>query len=304
MSLEKGMIDRKSAEAQDRFIPGVASAQKGIDRDSRTVDGVASTINIDRDGESILPSAFKARAQKFLASNSPFAAAHTHRSPDGTPTQIGWIMGMDIDSEKVGAKFQFAKTNLAEEWWKLASDPKGKGIAFSIGFIPMEWASGSVAELSREFPEIRQAVKAAGLADDDRLRVYTDIELLEISGVMAPSNRESLQLLSAKMFGREKQAEDFAAAIVELMGKAMDERMARVEDKIVLLNDRVAQLREAMHPEDDFSNCLSPEERGEELPDPPSGKKSPAPRGGGRGGEGSKGGAYEEASRKAQALLG
>ncbi len=228
-SLSKGEVDRNAAEAQDRFIPGLASATKGVDVAERVVDGIASTIHIDRDGEIILPSAFAARMDKFMGSNAPFAAAHTHRSQSGAPTQIGWVMEMAIEADRVPCKFRFATTSVAEDWWKLASDPKGKGIAFSIGFYPIRFVYGSAGDLVKQFPELRKPLKDAGVDDEDKLRVYTEIELLEISGVMAPSNRESLQMLAAKMLGLpdpEAAGEEALAALVERISDAVLEKMS------------------------------------------------------------------------------
>ena len=144
-----------------------------------------------------------------------------HRGADGKPTQIGWVMEAAIDAETVACKFRYGTTDAAEDWWKIASDPKGKGHAFSIGFIPIKWVYGSVSALVVEFPQLVAVLAAAGLEGDDRLRVYTKIELLEISAVGVPSNRECLQILAAKMAGEagDKAADELvdrlAAAVVE-----------------------------------------------------------------------------------------
>ncbi len=210
--LEKGVVDRNSAEAKDRFVRGVAGGKAGgVDLQARTVSGIASTINVDRDGEIILPAAFKARLGEFQAGNSPFLAAHTHRSQTANPTMIGWVQDVQVAKADVRCVFRFATTDAAEQWWKLASDPEGKGIAFSIGFIPTRWVYGSVVDLAREFPEIREAVRSAGLADEDKLRVLTEIELLEISAVAVPANREALQLLAAKSLAAGPDAEKVLA---------------------------------------------------------------------------------------------
>ncbi len=194
--LESGQVKAGSAEAKERFIPGYS---KGVDAANRTVDGIASTINLDRDGEVILPSAFAARLDKFKAGSSPFLAAHTHRSASGKPTQIGWVAEISITKATVPCKFQFGTTDTADDWWKLASDPKGKGIAFSIGFRPIRWVQGSALDLAGEFAQLKPVFAAANLRDDDHVRVYTEIELYEISACAVGSNREALQARAAKM---------------------------------------------------------------------------------------------------------
>ena len=283
-TLIKGTVPRDSDEAKDRFIPGLAGAQKGVDAPERTVEGICSTIELDRDGEVILPSAFKARMGKFLGSNAPFAAAHTHRAADGKPTQIGWVVTMAIEAERVPCTFRFATTEVAEEWWKLAADPNGKGIAFSIGFYPVEFVYGTVSDLLRAFPELAGPFGRAGLAPDDRVRVYTEIELVEISAVMAPSNRQSLQLLAAKMFGGDEDAAQKAlAAIAEKVVEAVRtsgaaatvaEDLKAMNDVLAALRDQVAELTELL--------TLSPERLAQDTPPdaPPAGDESRQPGGG------------------------
>lgn len=282
--LTKGVVARDSDEATDRFIPGLAGAQKGVDAAERTVRGIASTIEIDRDGEAILPSAFSARMGKFIGSNAPFAAAHTHRASDGGPTQIGWVAEMAIEAERVPCTFRFATTALAEEWWKLAADPKGKGVAFSIGFYPVEFAWGTAEDLVRAYPELAAPFRRAALKASDRVRVYTEIELVEISAVMAPSNRQSLQLLAAKFFAAggadaeaaQKAVDEIAAAVVRAVEakSATREDLAKLETNLAAIRDEVAELTELF--------TLSPEQRAEDTrPDAPPDGDGPGDTGGG-----------------------
>lgn len=228
--LEKGTVERNSDDAKGRFIWGLAGGkQGGVDRANRTISGIASTINVDRDGEIILPRAFAARLDKFKGGSSPFMAAHTHWTSTAAPGQIGWVVEISITKIEIPCRFRFVDDTdgVAERWWKLAADPNGKGIAFSIGFIPIRWVYGSVADLVEEFPEIKPAVAGARLADDDRLRVYTEIELLEVSAVPVPSNREAMQLLAAKLFSPggegdkavEQFREDLAGEVVRQLAE-------------------------------------------------------------------------------------
>lgn len=232
--LETGIVARDSKDAQGRFVKGFT---KAVDVANRTIDGVASTINLDRHGEVILPSAVGARADDFLKSNAPFLAAHSHRAGDAGPTQIGWVTDLKVDAGKVACQFRFGVTGVAEEWWKLASDSGGKGIAFSIGFYPIRWVFGSVADLVKEFPELKKVFRRAGLADTDRVRVYTEIELVEISAVPCPANRESVQVLMAKFFDtehaegaeRSENGDEDAVAFIGAMAAAV---AGKIEDTL------------------------------------------------------------------------
>jgi len=214
--VETGAIEKTAADAADRAFYGVT---KGVDLGARTADGVASTIQLDRDGEIILPAAVKARLGKFTGGHRPMLSQHTHRTSNAAAAQAGWVKAIGVEKFDVPCTFRFGRSAAGEDWWALASDPDGFGIAFSVGFIPIRWAQGSVKDLVKAFPEIREAVAAAGLADDDWLRVWTEIELLEVSCVGVPSNAGCVQR-AAEVLGRRRSG---AGEIVKtLVGQAAD----------------------------------------------------------------------------------
>jgi len=208
--------------AQGRIVKGFLQS-KTVNADARTVDGLASTISLDRDGEVILPSAFRKDLKRFLGTNAPFLAAHRHRSDDGTPTQIGWVMDARVTATALQCTFKYASTDMGEQWWKLAADADGKGHAFSVGFIPRQYITGTVGDLVGQFPELADVFRQAGRKNEDRSVVYTQVELLEISACPVPSNRESLQLLSAKLFGMDdgvKATEELRKLVAEAVESA------------------------------------------------------------------------------------
>jgi len=183
--IEKGTVDRDKAESRS-----MVGHIKSVNRDERTAEGVASTIYIDRDGEIILPSSMGKSLPAFLATSSPFQAYHLSRGSDGEPVQIGWVDSARIDKYEVPCTFRYARTRIAEEWWEIASDPKGKGHGFSIGFIGLAYIRGMPSDLIKAYPELKETFK--GDHDPDQLyTVWTEIELLEISGCGVPSNRHT-----------------------------------------------------------------------------------------------------------------
>ena len=216
--------------AKDRLVKGFLQS-KSVNMDARTVDGLASTISLDRDGDVILPAAFRKDVKRFLGTNAPFLAAHVHRSDDGTPTQIGWVMTAKVTATALQCTFQYALTDAAEQWWKIASDPAGKGHAFSVGFIPSRAMSGSVADAVRAYPELVDVFREAGLKAEDMVTVYTEVELLEISAVPVPSNRQSLQLLSAKLFDVE-DGEKATEELQKLMALAVESAISNPKSQI------------------------------------------------------------------------
>ena len=133
-----------------------------------------STDSVDRDGEIIEPMAFKKTLPKFMK-RPVLVASHDYRE---LTSQIGeWSRLKVSDTGLEGKpKYYINEGNEQADWgFKLAS----KGMAaFSIGFIPKSWEDGDGEKLPR--------------------RTYKEVELLEISQVIVPSNREAIQNIRAK----------------------------------------------------------------------------------------------------------
>jgi HK97 family phage prohead protease len=152
------------------FFAGV----KSIDIENRELEAVASTGEMDRDGEVILPSAFIASIESFKA-NPVILACHQHRLASGSSPVIGSGIPESIKIERdndVSLHIRFATTALGEEYWQLYRDKHMR--AFSIGFIPLK---------SENRPDQKSGKSVL---------TYTEIELLEISAVPVPSNRRAL----------------------------------------------------------------------------------------------------------------
>ena len=293
--LENGTVNRNSKEAEGRFIKGFAGGrERSVDLANRTVEGIASTISLDRDGEVILPSAFKARLGIFTGGNSPFVDAHQHRGPG--PTQIGWVLEVTVARTDIRCKFLFDESpdpsDPANRWWSRASNPKGKGIAFSIGFIPIRWIYGSAAELISQFSELKTPLAAAGLKAEDKLRVYTEIELLEISAVAVGCNREALQILAAKWFAqggeqseelKQLRAELEETVKAQLAAAGLDksaienlksEMVQSLDTAVAEIRDKVSQVLEAIELSSDTLGQAHPPAK-----DAPAGGETPDDRG-------------------------
>ncbi len=145
---------------------------KDINEQDRTLEAVASTGDRDRHGDIILPAAFTETLPSFKA-NPVILATHQHRLSTGSSPVIGSAFpdSIKISENEVTFRMQFATTDLGEEYWKLYFEKHMR--AFSVGFIPIEWADEK---------------------DENQgyIRTYTKIELLEISAVPVPSNRQAL----------------------------------------------------------------------------------------------------------------
>jgi HK97 family phage prohead protease len=143
---------------------------KSINEKDFTVDVVVSTASVDRDKEKINTEAFKKRL-KFYKDHPVLLSSHRY---DDLRKQIGEAANIKVTDEGLEAKFKYyvGEGNPEADWaWVLAQ----KGIAgFSIGFMPFEYEDKD-------------------LEKDGYRREYTDIELVEISQVLVPSNREAVQ---------------------------------------------------------------------------------------------------------------
>jgi HK97 family phage prohead protease len=147
-----------------------------------------STASLDRDEEVIQPSAFRKTIPIFMK-RPVLVSSHFYGD---LRKQIGEFTKMRLTDEGLHAKPKYY-VNMGNEEADWAYKLAGLGMAaFSVGFIPKKWDEGDGAKSPR--------------------RTYTDVELLEISQVVVPSNREAIQGLRSKAVGVE----------AELLDKALD----------------------------------------------------------------------------------
>lgn len=180
-------------ETQSLFV-------KSIDQANRRITAVASTGNVDRHGEIILPSAFEEMLPIYMT-NPVVIASHQHRLDSGHSSVVGNAVKIWIDKVGLNVIVEFEdETELGKEYWTLYSKKRQR--AFSVGFIPLEWKDEQDEKLGR-------------------VRIYTKVELLELSCVPVGSNRESLSkarqrkadFVERKRLGRE--ADEFAEILLD-----------------------------------------------------------------------------------------
>jgi len=144
---------------------------RGVNEPNGTVDIFVpvSTMSVDRDGEVVEAGAFKKTLPKFMK-RPVLVASHDYRN---LTNQIGEWTRLKIGDDGMDGKpkYYVDEGNEQADWgFKLAS----KGMAaFSIGFIPIKWEDGDGIKSPR--------------------RTYQEVELLEISQVIVPSNRDAIQ---------------------------------------------------------------------------------------------------------------
>ncbi len=149
---------------------------KGVNEDTGEVDMFipVSSGNVDRDGEIVEPLAFKKTLPKFMK-RPVLVASHDYRD---LTNQIGeWLRLKIGDSGMDGKPKYYINEGNEQADWGFNLAKKGMA-AFSIGFIPKVWEDGDGEKSPR--------------------RTYKEVELLEISQVIVPSNREAIQSIRAK----------------------------------------------------------------------------------------------------------
>jgi HK97 family phage prohead protease len=135
---------------------------------------IASTEDIDRDGEKILLSAWEKSLGSYLKRNPVILPFHRY---DAKP--IGRCLDGAITGKELRLEIEFAPTEEAQEIKALYD---GKFLnSWSVGFIPKDW----------------EADKETGR------RIYKDVELLECSAVSVPSNAAATMIRQAKAAGIE-----------------------------------------------------------------------------------------------------
>jgi HK97 family phage prohead protease len=145
---------------------------KSVDETNHTVEAIVSTNKVDRDGDIILPEAFKDKLKLYKA-HPVLLTSHNYYQ---LMSQIGEAESVKITDIGLEVKFKYyvGEGNVEADWgWNLAR----KGIAaFSIGFMGLdyEWIKGENELITG--------------------RKYLQVELLEISQVLVPSNRGALQV--------------------------------------------------------------------------------------------------------------
>jgi len=149
---------------------------KSVNEETGEVDMLIpmSTASVDRDRESIDPMGWKKSLPAFKK-RPVLLSSHDYHD---LRKQIGEFTTIRVNADGLFAKpkYYINEGNEEADWaFKLAS----KGVAaYSVGFMPIKWTDGD--------------------GEKEPRRTYTEQELLEISHVVVPSNRDAIQSIRSK----------------------------------------------------------------------------------------------------------
>jgi HK97 family phage prohead protease len=146
------------------------------------VQAIVSTATIDRDGEIILPSAYAARLDVYRR-NPIHIWMHDPKSLDN---YLGRCTSIEVTEAGLEATFAYA---VDQPRGRQAYDLITMGAlnCYSVGFMPVEWIRP--ADVERLTPAQRAELDGIDLSRVSR--IYTQVELREISLVGIPSNTEA-----------------------------------------------------------------------------------------------------------------
>ena len=160
---------------EKRHIIAYTHKTGGLNK-SNTLEGIASSLTVDRDGELILPSAFENSIPAYLEKNPVMLWNHDPAEPIGKVTQ------MTVEGNDVPFKAEFADTDKAKEIRSLYR--AGVLNAVSVGFKPLDWSDDPKDKLKGQ----------SGVT-------ITDLELYELSAVAIPANADALARIKQASLG-------------------------------------------------------------------------------------------------------
>lgn len=159
-----------------------------LDDATHTATVEVTSVAPDRDNECVLPSALHKWLPAYLE-NPKLLWGHERKGPPESALGVCLSLAELPDGTGWEAKFRYdVEINpRAELVWKQLKVGTQKG--FSISFLPHRWVvRQSRPEQIAELPEVVKGWLLAGLCDV----VYTEVEILEISNVHVPCNRDAI----------------------------------------------------------------------------------------------------------------
>jgi len=205
--IPKGFESLFGDKGGDDYLGYALADSKAVDLENRTIRFVASDDSVDHHGEIVDAKAFHELRDTFVR-NPVLLAAHQHRLSNGHTPRIGSVIEIDTAKNPLVGVARFNDTEAGEDHWRTY---KKDGGAFSVGF--------RVRDI--ELKEGRTVIVKA--------------ELLEISAVPVPANRNALVInhyIASRIATEASRTEDDGKS-AEMMA-AFEERVAALEKSLDL----------------------------------------------------------------------
>lgn len=167
--------------AEQKILKFLVSEKADVNESERSIVHYASTKDLDRDNEIVVPEGidltnFKKNPQVLW----------NHMSWGSAINTIGKSLWQKVDDKGLLCKTEFAPTNLGSECFELYKG--GFLTSWSIGFMAKEWTDTG-----------------------DNIRTFIKTELLEYSAVTIPANPEAISLNFIKGLKTDEMKEAFSS---------------------------------------------------------------------------------------------
>jgi HK97 family phage prohead protease len=176
----------------------VAEQLRGVDRENRTLDIVASDFSLDSYGTRIDPAGWELEQFK---KNGPICVQHDSYTRNGLPVAQAIADTVRVDGGKLVMRIQFppkGADETADRVFELAASGILRGV--SVGFDPQEWEDATERQ-----------------ADGSQItvRVYKKQRLMEVSLVTIPSNDNGLVVRSRSQGADEAEVKKLTEELEE-----------------------------------------------------------------------------------------
>lgn len=154
-----------------------------VDVENRTFDCYITKANVDRDGEYISPDAFR-QDFHFYEELPILIIGHQHKTSRDT-LPVGKGLWFEFTDDGIKARYYITKNPIGDELLNLLDESIIRGV--SAGFIPKEFIPNPKDH------ELPLHLRGKGLK-----KLYKRVELVEVSILSIPSNREALVIRAEK----------------------------------------------------------------------------------------------------------
>lgn len=229
-------MSNKKNEPLNKLFAALVN-EKSIDSKQRTADFVITTDGVDRDGDIMDPMGMNT---EHYEKNPTVLLFHNYHS-----FPVGKVIKIKKTKKNVVATIEFVPENVlpeADTSWKLVELGFLKTV--SIGFLPNYDTIERPSNMKKDGQEVYRIIK--------------DYELMELSLVPVPSNRDAVAIKEAVKAGKlSKEVMSF------LNGADAKETVSEVAELKAKIDELEAQIEETkmLEGEDDFFKALLSEEK-------------------------------------------
>lgn len=174
------LFDReRTSQINKGYLPVDDDFNPSVDLENSTVDAYTSTPYQDRDGEIVLPGAYDLDIDTYIA-NPILLLSHNHKS-----LPVGKCIHYETGEKGLKQRFKISSTDTGREVLTLFNE--GILRAFSPGFVPIDFVDNPPSNIiPKEFLKTSKGKRTK--------RIYRRVELIEVSALAIPSNRDALVL--------------------------------------------------------------------------------------------------------------